>query len=247
MHILWMMKCAVVVASSAVNTALNNTPVGSAVSFAGLLKRDVDAYFVGKTGYSDATIAAIKTAIAEELKVAACRAGTTPLTAQQAYDEMVKAYNSIFNTEIAKAKTEDEIAAAAKNVVDLIAAIETPVTQASRDKIVAAREAYDAYEAIPGAVLSKVTNYNNLTSAEARLKYLDKAEILAAYAGLCEQRISLLQIRATVLALNALEAAYEDNWGEESPYVNGIAIINEKYEKAAVQISSTKQVRFLHQ
>ncbi len=41
-------ECAVVVASSAVNTALNNTPVGSAVSFAGLLKRDVDAYFVGK-------------------------------------------------------------------------------------------------------------------------------------------------------------------------------------------------------
>ena len=27
----------------------------------------------------------------------------------------------------------------------------------------------------------------------------------------------------------------DSNWGEESPYVNGIAIINEKYEKAAVQ------------
>ncbi len=148
---------------------------------------------------------------------------------------MVKAYNSIFNTEIAKAKTEDEIAAAAKNVVDLIAAIETPVTQASRDKIVAAREAYDAYEAIPGAVLSKVTNYNNLTSAEARLKYLDKAEILAAYAGLLRTKDITVADKATVLALNALEAAYEDNWGEESPYVNGIAIINEKYEKAAVQ------------
>ena len=227
-------QCKTVVESAAVKEALTGKPVGSANSFAGLLKRDVDAYFVGKTGYSDATKDAIKAAIESELKVAACRVGSTALTAQQAYDEMVKAYNSIFNAEIAKAKTSDEIAAAAKNVVDLIAAIETPVTQASRDKIVAARDAYDAYTAIPGAVLSKVTNYNNLTYAEDRLQYLDKAEILAAYAGLANKDITVGD-KATVLALNALEAAYEDNWGEDSPYVSGIAAINEKYEKAAVQ------------
>ena len=227
-------QCDAVYKSSNVNTALNSKGVGTARSFAELATRDVNAYFVGKTGYSTAAVNAIINNIKHELKVAVCGLGKTNPSANDAYNAMVKAYNNIFTKEIAKAKTTAETAAEATKVTDLIKAIDTPVTQASRDKITAAREAYDAYVAIPGAKTSDIKNVNNLDNAESRLKYLDKAEILAAYAALANKDITVAD-KDAVAAIEELNAAYKNNWNEKSGYENGIAIIKGKYVKAAVQ------------
>ena len=227
-------QCDTVYASANVATALDSTAVGTAASFTELATRDVNAYFVGKTDYTPATVNAIINNIKHELKVAVCALGKTAPTADEAYKAMVKEYNKIFTNEIAKAKTKAEITAEAAKVTDLIKAIDTPVTQASRDKIAAARAAYDAYVAIPGANASDIKNADNLVNAESRLKYLDKSEILTAYAALANKDITIAD-KDAIAALEALNAAYNDNWDERSGYENGISLIKDKYVKSAAQ------------
>ncbi len=68
---------------------------------------------------------------------------------------------------------KDTESAAAKKVISLINAIGSPVTLADKEKIEAARKAYDA---LSYADKTKVTNYNKLTAAEKALEALEKEE-----------------------------------------------------------------------
>ncbi len=70
-------------------------------------------------------------------------------------------------------KKQEDTSAAAKKVISLINAIGSPVTLADKEKIEAARKAYDA---LAYADKAKVTNYSKLTAAEKALEALEKKD-----------------------------------------------------------------------
>ncbi len=214
-------------------TATNN------VSFNTLVDRDVDAYFVGKTGYREATVQAIKDNIKFELKVAACSLGKANLGWSDAdreaiYNAMVKSYNTAFSAEVAKAKTDAELKVNESAVMTLIAAIGSPVSLNSRDKIEAAQDAYDTYAALPGATPNAISNKSVLDAANSRLKALEKAQILDKVYKLNAKDITV-DDKAAIEEAEALNSAYEDYWGEPSGYANDIARAWADYVAAAAQ------------
>ena len=97
--------------------------------------------------------------------------------AREAYESLSDAQKSQVNNydklTAAETKLAEQQNKAVKNVEDLIDAI-GDVTFASESAVTAARE---AYAALPSALQSKVSNYEKLTAAEAKLTALDLESI----------------------------------------------------------------------